>query len=282
MPRVLVTGASGFVGRQVLAPLAALGFEVHAVARRRGADAAIWHEVDLLDPTQQAALLRSVRPTHLLHAAWYVTHGRFWTAPENQDWLHASRALAEGFAAQGGRRFVGIGTCAEYAARAPGDGRPWPETRPVAPATPYGQAKAALAATLPPGSAWARLFHLFGPGEDPARLVPSVLGALRAGREALCGSGRPVRDFCSTWFLGRALAALVASDLDGAVNVASGEGVAIREVIARLGALASRPELIRLGARPDPAGEVGYMVADTTRLRGICSERASLDDLGRL
>lgn len=274
MRRVLVTGASGFVGQQTLAPLAALGFEVHATARRAGAGTAIWHEADMLDPNAQRALLARVRPTHLLHCAWYVAHGRFWTAPENGDWLAASLALLRAFQ---GERFVGIGSCAEYAASAPGDGAPWPETRPLAPATPYGQAKAALAAALPPGSAWARLFHLFGPGEDPARLVPSVLLALREGREAPCGSGRPVRDFASTWFVGRALAALTASTLTGAVNVASGEGVAIRDVVARLGALAGRPELIRLGARPDPVGETAYMVADTTRLRSVFPEPAALD-----
>lgn len=258
--RVLVTGGSGFVGRAVLGPLRARGFEVHAPTRA---------EADLLDTAATRALLRDLRPTRLLHCAWYVAHGKFWTAPENADWLAASDALAAAFAEAGGRRFVAIGTCAEYADQAGEDDKPWPETRRIAPATPYGRAKADLAARLAqrPGTAWARLFHLFGPGEHPDRLVPSIVLALRQGREARCASGRPIRDVCSTAFAGRALAALVASDVTGPVNIASGEGRAIASVARLLAEAAGRPDLLRLGALPDRPNEVPCMVADVTRLR---------------
>ena len=269
--RVLVTGASGFVGRQVLAPLRALGFEVHAVARRDGPGEATWHAADLLDASEAGALMRAVRPSLLLHAAWYVEHGRFWHAPENAEWLEASSALVAHFAEQGGRRVVALGSCAEYAEAAGQDEQPWPEHRTLAPATAYGQAKAALAARLARqvgvSVAWARLFHLFGPGEHPARLVPSVALALLQGRAAACASGQPVRDFVSTWWLGRALAALLASEVVGPVNIASGSGISIGVLVRRLASLAGRPELLRLGAMPDRPGEVPCMVADVTRLR---------------
>ncbi|PWS37706.1 NAD(P)-dependent oxidoreductase [Falsiroseomonas bella] len=258
--RILVTGGSGFIGRAVLAPLRARGFEVHAPARA---------EADLLDTTATRALLRDLRPTHLLHCAWYVAHGKFWTAPENADWLEASDFLAATFAESGGRRFIGLGTCAEYADAAGDDDLPWPETRRIAPATPYGRAKAELSARLAqrPGTAWARLFHLFGPGEHPDRLVPSIVTALRQGREARCASGRPVRDFCSTSYIGRALAALAASEVTGPVNIASGEGRSIASVARLLAEAAGRPDLLRLGALPDRPNEVPCMVADITRLR---------------
>ncbi len=271
--RVLVTGATGFVARQVLAPLAARGFEVHAVSRQPPAGPH-WHQADLLDEAGTRALLRDLRPAMLVHAAWYVEHGRFWTAPENRDWLEASTALFAHAAEAGTRRILGLGTCAEYADLAPGSDAPWPETRPIAPATPYGQAKAELArrlAALAEQSglswSWARLFLMFGPGEPEGRLVPSVMRALLAGRDAACGSGRPVRDFAATDYLGRALAALADSPVQGPVNVASGEGHAIAAVVGLIGRLAGRPDLIRLGALPDRPGETPSMVADTARLR---------------
>ncbi|MEN0075060.1 MAG: NAD-dependent epimerase/dehydratase family protein, partial [Paracraurococcus sp.] len=206
--RLLLTGASGFVGRQMLAPLAARGFELHAVARRPGPGDAVWHAADLRDDGTTRALLRDIRPAILVHAAWEVTPGRFWTAPENADWLDLSVALGEAFAAGGGRRLLGLGSCAEYdwpGAGAAEGAEPWRETRRIDPATPYGRAKAALATRWAAlgerrgvSVAWGRLFHLFGAGEHPARLVPSVLGALRRGEPVALGSGRPVRDFTDT------------------------------------------------------------------------------------
>ncbi|MBP0465551.1 NAD-dependent epimerase/dehydratase family protein [Roseomonas sp. PWR1] len=293
--RALVTGAAGFVGRQVVGPLAAAGFEVHAILHittEAPAGAAFGHRADLLAPGTAAALLRDIRPTVLVHAAWVVAHGRFWTAPENADWLEASTDLARAFAAAGGRRILGIGSCAEYAAADRDDALPWPETRAVAPDTPYGQAKAALAERLMGlaartgvSVAWARLFHLFGPGEHPDRLVPSVMRALRQGRPADVASGTPVRDFSSTWFAGRALAAVAASRLEGPVNVASGEGRAIRALVGGIAAIAGRPDLPRLGALPDRPGEVPVMVADVARLRRVAgfTEAAPVErDLRRL
>lgn len=272
--RALVTGATGFVGRALLAPLVARGFAVHGLARGAGpaVPGVIWHAADLLDAAAARRVVAEVRPALLIHAAWYVEHGKFWTAPENAEWLDASTALVAHAAEAGARRIIGIGSCAEYADRAAGDGLPWPETRPIAPATPYGQAKAALAARLAAregqvSTAWVRLFHLFGPGEASGRLVPSVLAALREGREAECASGRPVRDFASTGFVGRGVAALAASAVTGPVNIASGEGWPIRALVERLGALAGRADLLRFGRIPDRPGEVPYMVADTGRLR---------------
>jgi nucleoside-diphosphate-sugar epimerase len=271
--RVLLTGASGCVGRALAGPLAARGFAVHALARHAPSDrgTAVWHEADLLDEGAARAAIRDIRPTVLVHAAWYVAHGKFWTAPENDDWVQGSEALAAAFAEGGGRRFLGIGSCAEYADAAGANDAPWREDRTIDPATPYGRAKADLAARLARRGgfelAWARLFLMFGPGEHPDRLVPSVARALAEGREARIASGRPVRDFASTRYLGEALAALAASCVTGAVNVASGEGRAIADVARFLAREAGQPELLRLGALPDRPGEVPAMVADVTRLR---------------
>jgi nucleoside-diphosphate-sugar epimerase len=170
---------------------------------------------------------------------------------------------------------VGLGTCAEYANEAGDDAYPWPESRRIAPATPYGEAKAALARRLAEMAegrarfsfAWARLFHLFGPGENPARLVPSIMIALREGREARCSSGRPVRDFISTPHCAAALAALAISDVHGPVNIASGAPITIAAMARLVAQISGRPYLLRLGALEDRPNEAPYMVAHTGRLR---------------
>lgn len=276
--RVLVTGASGFVGLPLVTALAAGGARVEALARQSvgpGLPGVRWHRADLLDAGDVRSLLRDLRPAALVHCAWYVEHGRFWSAPENRVWLDASLDLAARFFESGGRRFVGIGTCAEYAARDGNDNMPWPESRKIDPSSLYGQAKAELSrrlATLtgkrPDAQiAWARLFHLFGDNEAPERLVPSIIGSVLAGREARCGSGRLIRDFSSVRFAAGALAALTRSRVTGPVNIGSGQPRSIAALARAVARLAGRPDLLRLGALPDRPDDVPVMVADTRRLR---------------
>src|SRR5687768_9646828 len=194
MKRVLLTGASGLIGKNAIAPLLASGFEVHAVARREidyPADPRLrWHHVDLLEPAEARKLVATSHPTHLLHFGWYVEHGKFWNAPENETWLAASLHLIESFIEHGGRRVVSAGTCAEYEW---GGNDPLDESgTPLRPDSIYGKCKAELFRRLqdfPVDSAWGRIFFLYGAGEDEKRLIPSVITSLLRNEIAHCSNG---------------------------------------------------------------------------------------------
>lgn len=270
--RVLVTGAAGFLGAHCLPDLAARGFEVHAVSRApRDGGEAEWHRADLLDPAAARALVRDVRPSHLLHLAWETTHGAFWSSPANLDWLAASVHLVRAFAEAGGRRAVVAGTCAEYL----WDDRVCDETTtPLEPATLYGASKHALhvalrgyAASAGFGLAWGRVFLLHGPGEPPGRLVPSVATAMLEARPAACSHGRQVRDLMQVEDVAAGFGALLASEVTGPVNVASGEPVTLADVVGAIGEITGHPELARLGAIPASPDEPARLVADVRRLR---------------
>jgi len=162
-PRILVTGATGFVGRAVMPVLRERGLDAYAAGRE---------DVDLLRASADD-LMRRVRPTHLLHLAWTTEPG-YQQSQDNYRWVSASLDLARAFADAGGRRLVAAGTCAEYA---PSDGACSETATPLAPATPYGVCKDALrrmlesfAAQREVSFAWGRLFFLHGPGERPHRL----------------------------------------------------------------------------------------------------------------
>jgi nucleoside-diphosphate-sugar epimerase len=271
--RVLLTGATGVVGRHAASALERRGYEVHSVARSASAgDRGRGHSEDLLDPEAAERLVAAVAPTHLLHLAWYTEPGRYLESPENGRWLEASERLLRAFAASGGRRAVVTGTCGEYDwSRAQ---TPLSEHRsPLAPQGAYGVAKDSLRRRLERLSAesglsgaWARLFFLFGPAQDTRLLVPSVATSLLAGRPAPSTEGRQVRDYLLSSEAADALAALLDSEVTGPVNVASGQGVAVRDLVELVGASTGRPDLLRVGALPGRPEDVPYLVADTARL----------------
>lgn len=274
--RVLVTGATGFVARHALAPLVARGFEVHGVARDPGretasADRVIWHAADLLDARSRVGLLEDVAPSHLLHAAWYLEPGQYTGSPANLDWVAASIELARRFQMTGGERLVTLGSCFEYEhGRRP----VLDEGSPLGPSTVYGAAKQSLSTAMDAlhratgmSSAWARLFYLYGPHEDRRRLVADIATALLEGREVATSAGLGRRDYMFVEDAGAALAALLDSDVDGPINVATGEAPPVRDLVALVARTVGRPDLVRFGARPTPPDDPVEIRADIRRLR---------------
>lgn len=286
MSRVLVTGAAGFIGRHALAPLLARGYEVHALSRRPDALSApeevIWHTCDLLDTAAVGGLVGAVAPTALLHLAWDVEPGRFWTSVENVRWVEASLALMRAFADVGGERAVLAGTCAEYdwtrgadgKGRGLGVGERLHEQRtPIAPATLYGVCKhatqlvcAKLATESQMKFAWGRIFYLYGPHEQAGRLVPSIATSLLAGEPTPTSDGRQRRDFMHVVDVAAAFVALLDSDVEGPVNIASGEGVEVGSLVREIAAHAGREELLRWGEVARAPSDPDAVVADVQRL----------------
>ena len=273
--RVLVTGASGFVGRACVPALTALGCEVIAASRRPGppAPGVEWTTVDLMAPGEAARLGREAGADTLLHLGWTVAPGRFWTDPANFDWIGATLELVRAAAEAGARRVVGVGTCFEYDWPAEGDCHEL--TTGLRAHTLYDAAKdacrravEAYAAQEGIAFAWGRLFYLYGPREDPARLVPGLARSLIAGEPARLSSGRVVRDYMDVRDAAGALALLAVQALEGPINIATGEGVSIAALAREMADLAGRPDLCRLGDLADRSGEPPRIVADVSRQSG--------------
>ena len=132
--------------------------------------------------------------------------------------------------------------------------------------------------------AWGRIFFVYGPGEPEGRLVPSVGRTLLAGEPVPTTSGDQVRDFMHVEDVAAAFAALADADTTGAVNIASGDPVRVRDVVETLAEQVGRPDLLRPGALPDREGDPPRLVADVTRLRqevGIAPQIALREGLAQ-
>jgi nucleoside-diphosphate-sugar epimerase len=273
---VLVSGASGFIGRRCLPRLLEAGFSVHAlssghrVPKRTEIE---WHQCDLFDAVQVGAALKAARASHLLHLAWITVPGAFWDSQENLRWLSASEELYRAFYAHGGERIVGVGTCAEYEPAAGQQERITESAATGHPQTLYGQCKAAawsacLAAALVAGreAAWARLFYPYGPGEPVSKLIPSVILGLLRKQRVECTHGLQVRDFIYVDDVADALVALLKGRQAGAYNVGTGRANSVRDTVEVIAATLDRPDFIVFGARTAPTEEPPRLVADIGKL----------------
>jgi nucleoside-diphosphate-sugar epimerase len=270
--RVLLTGATGLIGRQAALALNRSGHDVIALSRAgegvEGAGRAL--AADLFDREASLAALKAADAEALVHLAWYGGPGRM-AAVENIDWAATTIRLVRDFARTGGQHVVGAGSCAEYDWTSKG---PFREDDRLRPQGLYGIAKARTGQMLTEAAgalgirvAWARIFFVYGLGEPRGRLLGDLIHGLRAGETVKCTDGTQVRDFLHGADVGRGMASLLDAHAAGVFNLASGQGVRVRDLIEETAHALDAPDRVRFGALPRPEGDPDRLVADIARIR---------------
>jgi len=260
--RILITGASGFVGRQVLKYLMTEDVLVTLVVREgkellflnNSVVESIILTQDLFAETDEwwANVLDSIDT--VIHLAWYVQPGKYLEAPQNIDCLIGTLNLAKGAARAGVRRFIAAGTCFEYDLS---KGALTVETR-LNPLTPYASAKVALYIALSSWLteqsiefSWCRLFYLYGEGEHKNRLAPYVHKQLQNSEIVKLTSGKQIRDYLDVSVAGARIAEIALGIQTGPVNICSGNPITVREFVENIADEYGARHLLKFDAIPD-------------------------------
>lgn len=218
--KVLLTGASGLIGKEAVEPLRELGFEVYAPDL---------DEFNLFENESVEKYLDKVKPAYLLHFAWFTGKG-YLESELNSKFLNSSIKLLENFIKNGGKRAVFAGTCFEYDFC----DEPIKETQNLNPQTLYAKSKNELrqkaeiiAKEHDISFGWGRIFYVYGKNEVETRLGGALANKLARNEVVTINSAQLQRDYVYTKDIARAFVSFLNSDVTGCVNIAKNQGMTL-------------------------------------------------------
>jgi nucleoside-diphosphate-sugar epimerase len=278
--RILVTGGSGFIGRQCITGLADSGHEVFGVYTRNSPviHPCTWLQANLLDESARISVLERVRPDVLVHLAWQADD---YDDGVHLDWLAASLHLVRCFQQQGGKFLFTAGSSMEYA----WEGEVCSESRSrFNSSTLYGHAKHALWKTVSEycsreslAYCHGRIFFLYGPGQDRTRLVPAIVHSLLENKPFVCKSGHLYRDYLDVREVAAAINNLVLSECDGDFNIASGIATKIEDIVKQILARIDKTELVEFELAPVDESKDLKVVGEVEKIEAAIGCRPSFN-----
>jgi len=274
--KIAVSGASGFLGRHVLAALDGTDADIvaHARSRQAAPDGSRRRQVCFdLAASPDEAFDRLGRPDIVIHLAWgglpnYTARGHI------EDELPVQQRFLRGLVASGLKRLVVAGTCFEYGMQS----GCLHEDMPALPSTGYGQAKDALRRELealsdaaPFELRWLRLFYLYGSGQAQSSLYSQFQAAIVRGDRAFdMSKGDQLRDYMRVEDAAAALVTVARAEAAPRIaNICSGQPIAVRDLVERWRAERGADIALNLGALAVPAYEPFAFWGDNSRLAGL-------------
>lgn len=244
MKKVLITGASGLLGKAILRRLKEeKNYEVYAVTTKQenliGYEYANITLCDLTDEVQCDKIIKTIAPDILIHLAWNQENSGFRMSEENLKWLSISMELLYLFEKYGGKRFIFAGSSSEY----DGANGVFDETSDIIPSTLYGLCKKTFnefanqyCRVRNIDYVGMRLFTIYG-REDRHYFgaIPSAIQKLVRGEEVICNSPNTTRDYIYAEDAAHVAVQLMEHDYKGILNVASGIPRKMREVFECIG-----------------------------------------------
>lgn len=259
--KVLITGGTGFIGKNVVNELINRGYEVHSLVyppfapEQKGL---VQYEMNLLDFNTLDTFFKNHSFENLIHLAWYVGP-KCHVHDLNLDWTIATLNLLKFFKESGGKKFLGAGTISEYEYKY---GYLVEEQTPTDPQTLYGNSKNAIFNIAKVyckqnniDFKWPRIFNLYGPAEKPQRLMSSVINSCLKGEDVKVSDCLKFQDYLHVEDTARGIVDVFESDIQGAVNICSGKPVQLRTIVEKIAELTNFKGNILWGAIPAAFGD---------------------------
>lgn len=279
--KVMLTGASGFLGSYVLRRLVQ-GGDADVLALLRDPESA-WRAADVMaranvlradlgDEDTYSRAVREFAPTHLVHLAWEGVAGS--SRNDRAQWRNLERTLRllEHALDAGAAHFVGLGSQAEYGPCA----RRIDESQATRPTTLYGAAKLAtcilaerMCAAAGARFAWLRLFSSYGPMDNPDWMIPYLARALLRGERPQVTRAEQRWDYVYVEDAAGAVEAVARNpQARGVFNLGSGTAPSLRDVIETIRGEIDPGAPIGYGEVPYRPDQVMHLEADIARLTG--------------
>lgn len=295
--RVLVTGASGFIGSHLTRRLVRLGAQVHAVTSNVSSvyptrlvdlrSSLTLHETSLIDRGALEVLASEVQPEYVLHLGAYTHVGKSWQRVDEciQVNVQGTVNLLMALAPHGYARFVNTGTSEIY-----GDvDVPFHEEGPVHPISPYSVSKHAAeqyCRLFADSRKWpivmVRPFNAYGPAQTPDRVIPEIITRGLQRQPLRMTKGLQTREFNYVEDLVDGFLLLATTPgIDGELfNLGSGDEVSMRDLTTRILAQLGNPIEAEFGALPERPTEIMRMYSDASKARARLGwePRTSLDE----
>ncbi|MBU6338595.1 MAG: NAD(P)-dependent oxidoreductase [Rickettsiales bacterium] len=241
MRKLIVTGASGILGRRVIELLSDSDFEVYAFYHKNDSSINFVRNInkiscDIFNENQVGAFMKEIAATDLMHLAWTTKHGEYANSVSNFDWLKASINLLKSFGDNGGKKFIGAGTCMEYLWGA--NNLLLEEKSPNNPNTIYGKCKIHFrdvakdyCENLGIQFCWGKIFFLFGEGESDKKFISSVIHSALNGDKINCRNPNVLRDYISTNCASKIFVNILKENVEGEFNISCGNIYSLRELV---------------------------------------------------
>lgn len=268
--KVLVTGATGLIGKELITPLLNRGFKIYAIRTKEDPSDnkdVNWVTGNLFDEVFIGDIMKEIKPEYLLNMAWATT-GDYLSSDINYKFLTAGLNLIRCFKENGGKKAVYAGTCFEYKFK----NEKLKETDELdAMKNNYVFCKNKLHEIVgyycqnnKIDFGWGRIFYVYGHNEDKTRLTGMVIDKLSHNEEVVITSGPLQKDYMYTKDIAAAFAAFLDSGICGTVNICTGRSISIKEYVLTIADKLNKRNLIKF--RDDCTNQPNIIIGNNDRL----------------